>query len=263
MSGDPLYVQPAGVRSYAQIHDEVVAGLSQLMGAAAPEAAGVQASHGTIASAVSGALSQVLGSRHWTLQATSTSAETMSELLQKAAQMYEHGDQNGAATLRAAAEELEGSQGATPGSAGDAGSPAGASGAGASGAGGGDMIGQLGQMGQQVGQMAQAAGAPLQALAQPLQQLPQQVMQGIQQASQSAGKAVDATGAGRGDPSGPQRDPRDPAGDEAQRRDESQQRDEARHRGEAAPGDSTNAGRAPEPPRVEHAQPVQTRPQSD
>ena len=37
MSGDPLYVQPDGVRSYSQIHDEVVAGLTQLMGAAAPE----------------------------------------------------------------------------------------------------------------------------------------------------------------------------------------------------------------------------------
>jgi len=46
MSGDPLYVQPDGVRSYSQIHDEVVAGLSQLIGAAAPEAAGVQTSHG-------------------------------------------------------------------------------------------------------------------------------------------------------------------------------------------------------------------------
>jgi hypothetical protein len=39
---DPVYVQPDGVRSYAQIHDEVVAGLSQLIGTAA----GVQTSHG-------------------------------------------------------------------------------------------------------------------------------------------------------------------------------------------------------------------------
>jgi hypothetical protein len=71
---DPLYVQPDGVRSYSQIHDEVVAGLSQLMGAAAPEATGVQASHGAIASAVSTALSSVLGSRQGTMQSTSTSA---------------------------------------------------------------------------------------------------------------------------------------------------------------------------------------------
>ncbi len=101
---EPLYVHPDGVRSYAQIHDEVVAALSQLIGAAAPEAAGVQTSHGAIASAVSAALSGVLGTREGTLQATGTSGSTISELLQKAAQMYEHGDQKGAATLRAAAE---------------------------------------------------------------------------------------------------------------------------------------------------------------
>ena len=56
MSGDPLYVQPDGVRSYAQIHGEVVAELSGVMGTAAAQAAGVQTSHGAIASAVSTAL---------------------------------------------------------------------------------------------------------------------------------------------------------------------------------------------------------------
>src|SRR5258706_5910146 len=130
MSSDPLYVQPDGVRSYAQIHDEVVAGLSQLMGAAAPEAAGVQTSHGAIASAVSTALSTVLGSRHGTIQTTATSGSTISELLQKAAQMYEQGDQKGAATLRAAAEALEGTSG-SPGSGGGSGS------------GGADTMGQM------------------------------------------------------------------------------------------------------------------------
>ena len=116
---DPLYVQPDGVRSYAQIHDEVVAALSQVMGTAAPEALGVETTHGPIASAVSGALSQVLGSRQATLQATSTSAQTISELLQKAAQMYEDGDQKGAATLRAAAEAMQNPNTAGAGSAGD------------------------------------------------------------------------------------------------------------------------------------------------
>jgi hypothetical protein len=115
---DPLYVQPDGLRSYAQIHDEVVTGLSQLTGAA-PEAAGVQTSHGAIASAVSSALSGVLGSRHGTLQATGSSGSTISKLLQKAAQMYERGDQKGAATLRAAAEALEGSNTGESGAAGD------------------------------------------------------------------------------------------------------------------------------------------------
>ena len=104
---DPLYVQPDGVRSYAQIHDEVRAALSEVMGTAAPEVLGVETTHGPIASPVSGALSQVLDSRHGTLQATSTSAQTISELLQKAAQMYEQGDQKAAATLKAAAEAMQ------------------------------------------------------------------------------------------------------------------------------------------------------------
>ena len=243
MTGDPLYVQPDGVRSYSQIHDEVVAGLSQLMGTGAAEAVGVETTHGPIALPVSGALSQALASRGGTLQVTSTSAQTISELLQKAAQMYEQGDQKGAATLRAAAEALEGASApGGPGAAGTSGSPAAAAGGGEM---MGQMLGQLGQVGQQVGQMAQAAGAPLQALAQPLQQLPQQVMQGVQQAaqqaSQSAEKAVDAKDTGQADPTAPQQDSRD----------------------DAAPGESANTGRAPEPPRPEPAQPAQTRPQAD
>ncbi len=63
--------------------------------------------HGPITSAVSGALSTVLDSRHGTLQATATSAQTISQLLQNAAQMYEHGDQKGVGTLRAAAEAMQ------------------------------------------------------------------------------------------------------------------------------------------------------------
>src|SRR6478672_7024087 len=245
-----------------------LAGLSQLIGAAAPEAAGVQTSHGAIASAVSAALSGVLGTREGTLQATGTSGSTISELLQKAAQMYEHGDQKGAATLRAAAEALEGAQGpGAPGSPGVATNPAGASGAGASGAGGSDAMGQiLGHVAQQagqLGQMAQSVTQTLQGLAQGLQQIPQQVTQGIQQVSQSAGKSVDATDAGQRDLHAPQQDSRGPADDEARRRDEPEQRDEPRHRAEAAPGDSANTGRAPEPPRVEREQPAPTRPQSD
>jgi Excreted virulence factor EspC, type VII ESX diderm len=125
---DPLYVQPDGVRCYAQIHDEVVAALSQVMGTAASEAVGVETTHGPIASAVSGALSQVLGSRHTSLQATSTSAQTISELLQKAAQMYEHGDQKGAGSLRDAAEATQNANaaGGASGAAGAAGDTAGA-----------------------------------------------------------------------------------------------------------------------------------------
>src|ERR1700742_322315 len=158
---DPLYVQPDGVRSYAQIHGEVV-----------------------------GALCQLLGSRHGALQATSTSAQTISELLQKAAQMYEHGDQKGAATLRAAAEAMQDANAA--GSAG----AAGAAGAGSAGAGGGaEMVGQMvSQVGQQVGEVAQSIAQPLQGMAQGLQQIPQQVGQGAQQLAQQVSQAAGSTG---------------------------------------------------------------------
>lgn len=106
MSGDALYVQTDGVRSYAQIHDEIAAGLSQLLGTAAPEAAGVQTTHGAIAAQVSAALAGALGVRQGTLQTTANSGNTISDLLEKAAQRYEQGDQKGAETLRAAAEAM-------------------------------------------------------------------------------------------------------------------------------------------------------------
>ncbi|HEX7824279.1 MAG TPA: type VII secretion target, partial [Mycobacterium sp.] len=80
---EPLYVQADGLRTFSQVHDEVVSALSQIMGSAAPEALGVETSHGPIASAVSSALGQVLGSRGGTLQATSTTGETISALLRK------------------------------------------------------------------------------------------------------------------------------------------------------------------------------------
>jgi ESX secretion-associated protein EspJ len=236
MSGDPLYVQPDGVRSYAQTHDEVVAALSQVMGTAPPEAAGVQTTHGPIASAVSGALSQVLGSRHGTLQATSTSAQTISELLQKAAQMYEHGDQKGAATLKAAAEAMQNAN-SSGGASGTGG--AGAAGAGPPGAGGADT---MGQMVSQVGQVAQSIAQPLQGIAQGLQQVPQQVMQGAQLAQQvsQAARTVSAKAPGEG--AGPEGRFPEEKGDHA------------------AAGD---AGRAPDLPPVQRAEPAQTRPQSD
>jgi hypothetical protein len=218
---DPLYVQPDGMRSYAQIHDEVVAGLSQLTGA---DAAGVQTSHGPIASAVSTALSGVLGSRQGALQATGSSGSTISQLLQKAAQMYEQDDQKGAATLRVAAETLEGPPRA--------------------GGGGADTMGRMvSQVGQQVGQMAQAVAQPLQGLAQGLQRVPQQVMQGARQIAQQVSQAAGSAGGKTPDESGT-------AGDDEQG-------------DQAAAGDSAAAGRAPDLPRAERAEPAQTRPQSD
>ena len=107
MTGN-LFVQTDGLRTFSQTHADIAAGLSQLIGAAAPAAAGVETSHGPIASAVSAALGELLGARQGTIQTTATSGNTISELLQKAAQAYEQGDQKGAATLRAAAEAMEG-----------------------------------------------------------------------------------------------------------------------------------------------------------
>ena len=250
---DPLYVQPDGVRSYAQIHDEVRAALSEVMGTAAPEVLGVETTHGPIASPVSGALSQVLDSRHGTLQATSTSAQTISELLQKAARMYEQGDQKGAATLKAAAEAMQNVD--APGGGASGAGAAGAASAGA--ARGADMVGQMGsQVGQQVGQMAQSIAQPLQGMAQGLQQVPEQVMQGAQQLAQQVSQAAGTAGekapgepSAHGDGAGPGIVPEGRFAEEKG--------------DQAAAGDTADAGRAPEPLRPERAQPPQTRPQAD
>jgi Excreted virulence factor EspC, type VII ESX diderm len=279
-----LYVQTDGTRSYAQVHDQVAAGLSQMMGAAAPDAAGLQASHGPIATAVSTALSSVLETRHGTLQNTATSGTTISELLQKAAQMYEQGDRQGAEKLKAAADALqahEGEQGGAPGgaSSGDAsggalgrgfpGGAAGATGAGSPGVGtpapgsaAVGMIGQiLGQVGQQVGQIAGMVAQPLQGFAQGLQQVPQQVMQAVQ----------GATGADKATLTGEEKSDRtkDPA-DRIRERSEPNppHRTEPAPTGDdppagAAPGESTSGGRAPEHPVADRPQPAQTRPQAD
>jgi hypothetical protein len=82
-------------------------------------------------------------------------------------------------------------------------------------------------------------------------------MQGVQQAVQQASQSADAKDAGQGDPTAPQQGSRGPVGDQPEHR------DEPRHRAEAAPGESANTGRTPEPLRAERAQPAQTRPQAD
>jgi hypothetical protein len=250
MTGD-LSVQTDGVRSYAQMHEQVAAGLSQLMGAGAPDAIGVQTSHGTIASAVNTALSSVLGSRHGTMQTTATTGDTIRELLQKAAALYERGDEEGGDKITAAAEALQNAEG--DGAAGG-GSPGGASPGGAQGgaAQGGDMVGQmLGQAGQLIGSLTQ----PLQGLMQSATQLPQQAMQGIQQAvgaaaqggSESAELSVDDK---------PEREEKERGSDSTE--DQTPSSDSAATG--AAPGQSAGTGRAPEAPPVEEAQRPQTRP---
>ena len=269
MTGN-LFVQTDGLRTFSQTHADIASGLSQLTSAAAPAVAGVETSHGPIASAVSAALGELLGARQGTIQTTAASGNTISELLQKAAQAYEQGDQKGAETLRAAVEAMDDANSANaPGGSSAVGIPtAAAASAPAADAGGagsqmmGQMLGQLGQVGQwdKSGRWPRRRAAPLQALAQPLQQVPQQVMQGVQQASQAGGDLKmpgDPKVPSQGDPTAPEQDSRGPAHDEQQHRAESAQR------AEAAPGESAGTGRAPELPRAERAEPAQTRPQSD
>ncbi|RAV06861.1 hypothetical protein DQP55_23345 [Mycolicibacterium sp. GF69] len=271
---DQLYVQTDGVRSYAQIHGQVATGLSRAVGGGAPDAAGVQNSHGAIAAAVSSALSTALNVRHGTMQTTATSGATISDLLQKAAQMYEQGDRAGAEKLRAAAEALDGrhdEQGGSdisgssgiPGSSGGAGAgnPAAGAGnpaAGASNPAGGQMVGQiLGQVGQQVGQLAGSLTAPLMGLAQGLQQVPQQAMQAVQGAAGSARDPETARA---------EKDEDEHTGEPSDR--DSAERPVAAERAEptaggASPGEATGAGRAPEAPVAERPRPAPTRPQGD
>jgi hypothetical protein len=227
-----------------------------LLGTAAPEALGVESTHGPIASAVSGALSQVLGRRHGTLQATSTSAQTISELLQKAAQMYEHSDQKGAATLRAAAEAIQDANASgAAGAAGSAGA-AGAAGAVSEGAGGGaEMVGQMvSQVGQQFGQTAQSIAQPLQGMAQGCNRFRNKSCRARSNCSTgvAGGRIVRRQGAWR-----PHRSQR-PAGPGIV----PEERFPDAQGDHAAAGDTADAGRAPDlPPR--RAEPAQTRPQSD
>jgi Excreted virulence factor EspC, type VII ESX diderm len=201
MTGD-LYVQPSGVRSISQVHDQVVSSLSQLTAGGA-EATGVQNSHGTIASAVSTALSGVLGTRNGTLQTTATSGSSISDKLRQAAKEYEQRDQEGAEKLKAAAAALDGISGGGQGAA-PAGSPAasaagGAPDAASSGGGAAGMMGQLaGQAGQVVGQVSQAMGGITQGLG----QLPGQVMQGVSQIVGQATQAAQSGASGLGGPQG-------------------------------------------------------------
>jgi len=212
VSDGKLSVQTDGLRSLSRIHDEVVAALSQLTGSAAPAAAGVQTTHGPIAMAVSAALNDVLATRQGTFQTTATSGTTISDLLRKAARLYDQGDRQGADMLRKAAERLggdpaagdpSGGHGTSPGAAGTSGGGSGTAGAGnpASAAIGAvsQALGQVGQLGQ-LGQQGQQATGPAQGLAQPLQQLPQQIMHGVHQIVEKATEAGQPTAGDPGEP---------------------------------------------------------------
>lgn len=247
MTTDPFDVQTDGVLHFSQAHSDVAAGLSGLGDA---DGNGVETSHGPIASAVSTALAGVLNGRQDSFGVTSATASTISDLLQKAAQAYARGDEDGAERFKAAADVLEGKD--SPGRGGSS-AAAGPAGAGSGGA-GADMMGQvLGQVGQQVGQMAQSIAQPLQGLAQGLQQIPQQIMQGVQQASQAASDVRSL--------------PEDKDEKDARRLadkpkdDREKDRDESERRAEA--GLSTPSERAPVEAPAPKQRPAATHPQAD
>jgi len=235
-----LFVQTDGVLSYADIHDEVASGLSQLIGAGAAGAADVRTTHGTIAAAVDAALSGVLGTRQDTMQTTVTSGTTIGEILKNAARLYEEGDLQGTEKLRAAAEAMAGGAGASDGVAGSGGAP-GAGPAGGTGAAssGGEMVGQMvGQVGQQIGQLGQLLSGLTQGL--------QQVMQGVQQAGEAAQSGADEPGSDKAgqdtkEPQAPEKSPR--TGDHAAPTDSDPQMEQPTG---AAPGQSLTAGPAPD-----------------
>lgn len=176
-----LFAGTDRLRAFAGIHDRIATDLSHMSGGA-PETAGVQASHGSIAANVGAALSSALDARLGTMQTAADEQSTISALLRKAEQLYEQGDRDGAETLRTAAEKLAGQPDTPGGAAVSAVAPVGGEGAANN-----QMIGQvLGQVGQQVGALAGAVTAPLLGFAQGLQQVPQQIMQAAQGATASA-----------------------------------------------------------------------------
>src|SRR5689334_12521379 len=96
---DPFFVQPDGVLDKSTLHSRVGSGLSDMTDTHGND---VQRSHGAIASSVDSALHSALAARTATVGTASTSASTISDLLQKAANAYAAGDEEGASRLRAA-----------------------------------------------------------------------------------------------------------------------------------------------------------------
>jgi hypothetical protein len=189
MVHDNVYMQIDGVRSFAQTHADVSAGLSGLLGSDT-HVAGVAHTHGPIASAVHTALGDALEARHGSLRGAANTGAKLADALRQAAQAYEGVDQESANQLRSAAAAVDGAS--APGGVAGRASTAGA-GPAARAAGGSGVIGQvLGQVGGLGGKMAQSAAEVLQDVgqggAQALTQLPQQLTQGVAQSAAQIGQ---------------------------------------------------------------------------
>jgi hypothetical protein len=262
--GQPLSVDPGGVKSLGQIHDQVSAAVSQL-GGLSPASGDAEAAYGTISSAFTSALGQALPSRDGTFAATSASSETIGKLLHAAAQAYEQGDQANAEKLKAAADALAGSSGTSgAGGAGSQGGGAGSAGTGSAGGGGAEMAGQMAsQVGQQVGQIAQGMAQSVQGLAQGLTQLPQQIMQGVQGIVESATKGGAGSDEAKDDEATSDEDKdKDGKPDEKRAEERRSQQAPPTHQEGAQPGRAADGGRPPvPPPAADRRQPAQTRPQ--
>jgi ESX secretion-associated protein EspJ len=122
MAQDNLYTDTDGLRSFAQTHADVSAGMSGLTGSAY-EAADVAATHGPIASDVHKALRGVIDARQGAQRSVSDIGESLAESLRQAAYSYEGVDHDSAERLRTAADAVEGAT-ATGGAGGTSGSAA-------------------------------------------------------------------------------------------------------------------------------------------
>ncbi|ORB26584.1 ESX-1 secretion-associated protein [Mycolicibacterium parafortuitum] len=177
---EPLSVDPHGVRTLAEVHGGVAAGLGAL-GASAPGSAPLAASHGPIAAAVDTALTGTLGRRSRSVAGARSAGETIAELLHQAALAYERGDERGGDAISAAADRMAQAPEAVAATA--APSPPGA-----------DALGQaVGQLGQ-LGVLGQQLAAPLAALAPALLTLPAQLASGLAQSGLSEETDSSTTG---------------------------------------------------------------------
>jgi Excreted virulence factor EspC, type VII ESX diderm len=195
MVQDNVYMQIDGLRSFAQTHADVAAGMSGLLGSGA-HAASVAQTHGPIASAVHTALGSALEARQGSLRGAANTGAKLADALRQAAQAYERVDQRAANQLRSAADAVDGTT--APGGSAGRSSAAGAGPAARAGGGSGVMGQVLGQVGELGGKMAQSAAGVLQGVGQggspALTQLSQQLTQGVAQSVAQIGQVTHRKG---------------------------------------------------------------------
>ncbi len=111
-----FYLDGAGLSPLSDIHTDVAGGLSQLMGAGAPQASEVAESLGKIASQVSAALGGTIESRAGALKTTEQAGHELAGKLKKAHHLYTGGDEQSAADLKSTLKAFGDEPSGTPGS---------------------------------------------------------------------------------------------------------------------------------------------------